>query len=287
VAVNRFWQACFGRGLVATPEDFGSQGSPPSHPELLDWLAHDFMAHGWDVKRLLKQIVTSRTYRQDSGASPELLRRDPDNRLLARAPRFRLPAEMIRDNALQVSGLLSRQIGGESVRPYELEVSFTPINRDQGAALYRRGLYTFWKRTAPAPVMMTLDASKRDVCTVRRERTSSALQALVLLNDPQFVEASRALAQRLLDECGTDLDQIVERMYRLLTGRRPEPSERDVVKRLYQRQLESFQRNAENAKEFLSTGDAPLSSDVDLPRLAALSVVANTLMSFDECIVRR
>jgi hypothetical protein len=278
---------CFGRGLVATPEDFGSQGSPPSHPELLEWLAHDFMVHGWDVKRLLKQIVTSATYRQDSVASADLLRRDPENRLLARAPRFRLPAEMIRDSALQVSGLLSRRIGGASVRPYELEVSFTPIDRDKGDGLYRRSLYTFWKRTAPAPVMMTLDASKRDVCTVRRERTSSPLQALVLLNDPQFVEASRALARRLMDEHGTNSDQIVDAMYRLLTSRRPESGERDVLIKLYERQLKFFQQDTDSAKHFLSTGDSPLPAAVDLPRLAAWGVVANTLMNFDESVVRR
>ena len=185
--MNHYWQLCFGEGLVRTPEDFGSQGQPPTHPELLDWLAVDFQEHGWDLKRLLKQIVMSSTYRQSTAASAELLKLDPDNQLLARAPTYRLSAEMLRDNVLFTSGLLVEKMGGPPVRPYELAKSFQPSNPDVGEGLYRRSLYTYWKRTGPAPVMLTLDAAKRDVCQLKRERTSSPLAALVQLNNPQTV----------------------------------------------------------------------------------------------------
>ena len=177
VAVNRFWQIMFGEGLVRTPEDFGRQGQAPTHPELLDWLASDFVRHQWDTKRLLKMIVMSSTYRQSSQASSEVVQRDPTNQWLARAPSYRLSAEMLRDNALAVGGLLVERQGGPPSKPYDLEVSFKPVKRDKGEGLYRRSLYTYWKRTGPAPAMMTLDASKRDVCRVKRERTSSPIQA--------------------------------------------------------------------------------------------------------------
>ncbi len=218
VAVNRFWQMCFGQGLVRTPEDFGSQGETPTHPALLDWLAKDFIDNDWNVRQLLKLLVTSATYRQNSVVSPDLRRRDPDNRLWARANLYRLPAEMIRDNALAVSGLLVEKRGGPPVRPYEVEVSFKPMKRDEGEGLYRRSLYTFWKRTGPAPVMMAFDASKRDVCVVKRERTSSPLQAIVLLNDPQFVEAANHLAQRLQRQHGDQVERVINDMFRLNIG---------------------------------------------------------------------
>ncbi|MEY2879387.1 MAG: hypothetical protein RLZZ15_1767, partial [Verrucomicrobiota bacterium] len=217
VAVNRFWKMFFGTGLVATPADFGSQGEWPSHPELLDWLAVDFMEHGWDVKRLVTQIVTSATYRQSSAATPAMLERDPQNRLLARGPRFRLPAEFVRDTALAVSGLLVPRIGGPSVNPYTpgdlwREVSHygsSPATaqtfvQDHGEKLYRRSLYTYWKRTAPPPSMMAFDAPNREVCTVARGNTTTPLQALVTLNDPQFVEAARAFAEKILARPGDD-----------------------------------------------------------------------------------
>ena len=180
VAVNRFWQICFGSGLVRTPEDFGSQGAPPTHPELLDWLSKDFIDSAWDLKRLMKQIVTSAAYRQTSTIDAKLRSRDPDNRLLARGPRRRLPAEAIRDNGLCVSGLLVEKIGGPPVVPYEITESFKPRQRSKGEGLYRRSLYTHWQQTGPAPVMEVFDASKRDVCVAKRERTSTPLQALVL-----------------------------------------------------------------------------------------------------------
>lgn len=287
VAVNRLWQLCFGQGFVRTPEDFGSQGEPPTHPALLDWLADDFRTHGWDVKRLLEQIVTSATYRQSSQASPAAMARDPGNRWLSRAPRYRLPAEMVRDNALAVSGLMDREIGGPPVRPYEVAVSFKPVKRDEGTGLYRRSLYTYWKRTAPAPVMMSLDAAKRDVCMVKRERTSSPLQALVLLNDPQFVEAARVLGEHALKQYGADANGVIEYLFRTLTSRRPTEQEQDVLQRLYQEQLAEFEADPEAAVRFLQTGDAPRDESIDPARLAAVGVLTSALMNFDECVMRR
>jgi hypothetical protein len=287
VAVNRFWQAIFGRGLVATPEDFGSQGTPPTHPELLDWLAKDLQENGWDVKRLVKQMVMSATYRQASDATPEMLERDPENLLFARAPSYRLSAEMLRDNALAVSGLLVDKIGGAPTRPYDLEVSFKPVGRTKGEGLYRRSLYTYWKRTAPAPAMMTLDASKRDVCRMRRERTSSPLQAFVLMNGPQFVEASRMLAERLIEEHGDAIDEIVVDMFRKLTGRQPSEDERSVLKDLFDKQKAYFAADAKRAEKYLGVGDAPRNTKIDPTQLAALAAVANTLLNFDESVMKR
>ena len=305
VAVNRYWQLIFGRGLVRTPEDFGSQGQPPTHPQLLDWLAWDFVKHKWNVKRLLKKIVISATYQQsskiadfglrspDSGnanpqssiPTPQL--NDPENRLLARSSSFRLPAEMLRDNALAVSGLLVRKIGGPPARPYEVEASFKPSRRDRGQGLYRRSLYTYWKRTAPAPAMMTLDASKRDVCRVKRERTSSPLQAFVMLNSPQIVEASRVLAQRLIQKHGDKTDAVLTDLFRLLTSRRPNPAELKLIAGLYRQQLDHFKRHPKLAAAFLKTGDAKPDPKIPPASFAAVGVVANTLLNFDECMMRR
>ena len=287
VAVNRLWQMCFGYGLVRTPEDFGSQGEAPSHPQLLDWLAKDLVDNGWNVKRLLKTIVTSATYRQSTVSSVELLKHDPENRLLARGSRYRLPAEMIRDNALSVSGLLVKTIGGPPARPYELAVSFKPQKPDTGEGLYRRSLYTFWKRTGPAPVMMSLDASKRDVCSVKRERTSSPLQSLVLMNGPQFVEAARMLAQRLLQKHGEELDSLIEDMFRVLTSRRPTVQERNVLSSLYHEQQQHFEEHVSQAEQFLQSGQAPRDENLPLPQLAAAALLANTLMNYDGCVVKR
>lgn len=287
VAVNRCWQMCFGQGIVRTPDDFGSQGQPPSHPALLDWLAVDFVEHGWDVKRLLKMLVMSATYRQESEVTPDRRRQDPENRLFGRASAFRLPAEMIRDNCLAASGLMVDKIGGPPVRPYEVAVSFKPVTHDQGAGLYRRSLYTYWKRTAPAPVMMSLDAAKRDVCSVKRERTSSPLQALVLMNDPQFVEAARVMGQRLLKKHGEDIDALIEEMFRALTSRRPEESERSVMKRLYETQLAHFKQHPELSTALLKTGQAPAEPSLAAAVVAAVGMLANALMNYDECVTRR
>ncbi|MCA9213722.1 MAG: DUF1553 domain-containing protein, partial [Planctomycetales bacterium] len=291
VAVNRMWKLCFGEGLVRTPEDFGSQGAQPTHPRLLDWLAADFIENGWNVKRLLKQMVMSATYRQRSTPkSPAvyaaLVRTDPRNELLARASRYRWPAEMIRDNALATSGLLVDKIGGPSAKPYEVAVSFKPIAHEEGEGLYRRSLYTFWKRTAPAPVMMTLDASKRDVCTVQRERTASPLQAFVLLNDPQFVEASRVMAARLLaDE--PNIGENIDTAFRRLTSRRPSSTEREILTSLYEKQIEYFAANPDQAAAYLATGNQPEPHGQDRNQVAALTVLINTIMNLDECVMKR
>lgn len=256
VAVNHFWQLVFGEGIVRTPEDFGRQGALPTHPELLDWLANDFVANGWNIRRLLKQMVMSRAYRQSTSASKQLLQRDPDNVLLARAPAYRLPAEMLRDNILAVSGLLVDKIGGAPVRPYELAASFKASTPDKGEGLYRRSLYTYWKRTGPAPVMLALDAAKRDVCRVKRERTSSPLQALAMLNGPQFVEASRALAQRLIQMHGMDnTDRIAVDMFRMLTSRAPGEIERSIITKLFEGQREHFLKAPESAVKYLGHGE--------------------------------
>lgn len=254
VAVNHYWQLIFGEGLVRTPEDFGRQGALPTHPQLLDWLANDFVTHGWDVKRLVKQMVMSTAYRQSSAVTEELLRVDPENELLARAPSYRWPAEMLRDNVLSASGLLVGKIGGPPVKPYELAASFKPSTPDKGEGLYRRSLFTYWKRTGPAPVMMALDAAKRDVCRVKRERTSSPLQALAMLNGPQFVEAGRALSQRLLEQHGNDTGAITNDMFRILTSRQPSKQESKVIQTLYAKQRDYFLSNSQAAMEYLSNG---------------------------------
>ena len=287
VAVNRYWQLLFGEGLVRTPEDFGSQGALPTHPKLLDWLARDFMNNGWDVKRLLKQMVMSATYQQDSTASGELLELDPENRLLARFPSYRLPAEMLRDNALAVSGLLVDKVGGPPAKPYEVEASFKPAKRDRGEGLYRRSLYTYWKRTGPAPAMMTLDAAKRDVCRVKRERTSSPLQAFVVLNGPQFVEAARAIAQKMLQQHSEDDELAIESLFRTLTSRKPSAAELRVLKQLHEQQREIFTDDPKRADAYLKSGDFAVAKGVEPVELAAMTVVANTLLSLDEGLMKR
>ena len=287
VTVNRYWQMIFGQGLVRTPEDFGSQGETPTHPKLLDWLANDFMTHGWNVKRLIKQMVMSATYRQSSAVTPALLKRDPENRLLAHAPSYRLPAEMLRDNAIATAGLLVNKIGGAPAKPYEVEVSFKPVGRSKGEGLYRRSLYTYWKRTGPAPVMMTLDASKRDVCRVKREKTSSPLQAFVLMNGPQFVEASRMLAQKLLQQHKQPNQKLFRDLFRTLTSRQPTKQELDVLNALYKSQYEQFKKEPQRTKQYLSVGDHKPDEKLDPAVLAAMSVVANTLLNFDEAVMKK
>ncbi|PHS02364.1 MAG: hypothetical protein COA78_21515 [Blastopirellula sp.] len=287
VAVNRYWQICFGNGLVRTPEDFGSQGKPPTHPQLLDWLAADFMQNGWDVKRLIKQMVMSNTYCQSSVASAKANQNDPENLLLSHAPAYRLSAEMLRDNALAVSGLLVNKIGGAPVRPYDLEVSFKPSKRDKGEGLYRRSVYTYWKRTGPAPAMMTLDASKRDVCRVQRERTSSPLQAFVLMNSPQFVESATVLSQRLIERHPEDIDAQLVDMFRLLTSRKPSDPELTLLRELFDSELAHFTDHPDEAKKYLENGDSRIDAKLNKIAVAALAVVTNTVMNFDECVTKR
>jgi hypothetical protein len=293
VAVNQVWKIHFGRGLVAKAEDFGSQGELPKYPELLDWLAGEFMTGGWNRKTLHKLIVTSATYRQASQASPDLLARDPENRLLARGPKHRLQAEQIRDNALAASGLLVRKIGGPSVKPYQpaglWEESGThkTYKQDKGEGLYRRSLYTFWRRTSPPPSMLSFDAVSRESCTARRETTSTPLQSLVLLNDPQFVEAARVIAERMVRERGPDIDLRIEDVFRLLTSRRPEPREREIMRRLYDDQLTYFTANQESAAKYLATGEQARDTTLATAEVAATAVLAGTLMNHDEFVMKR
>jgi hypothetical protein len=299
VIVNRYWQMFFGIGLVRTAEDFGSQGEWPSHPELLDWLAREFMDSGWNVKRLQRLILTSATYRQSARVSEELHRRDPENRLLARGPRFRLQAEFIRDQALAVSGLLNPVIGGKSVSPYQPqglweELSMREDSRNfsaqffvqsKGPDLYRRSMYTFWKRSSPPPQMSTFDAPDRETCTVRRPRTNTPLQALVLLNDPTYVEASRKLAERLLQRTGTDADRITW-AFRLATARVPTDAERAVMLRVLEQQRAHYRAHRDAAESLLSNGEATRDLTLDAAELAAWTMVSSTLLNLDETVTR-
>jgi hypothetical protein len=292
VIVNRYWQLFFGHGLVGTAEDFGSQGALPTHPELLDWLAKHFMDSGWDLKALCKLIATSATYRQSSHASPELLARDPDNKLLARGPNNRLTAEMLRDGALAASGLLVQKIGGPSVKPYQPEgiwedTAGSKYEPDKGESLYRRSLYTFWKRTAPHPMMTTFDASERNNCTVRRQVTSTPLQALVLLNDPQFTEAARRIGERALKEGGTNPGERIIFTFRLLTGRKPSARELTVLRQLYDEQLALFRAHQENGEAFAKVGDSPADKSLDPAEVAASAALASAVLNFDEAIQKR
>ena len=262
VAVNRLWRMHFGRGIVATQEDFGSQGRLPTHPELLDYLAARFVESGWDVKALHRLIVSSATFQQSSHVPAAIAARDPDNQLLARGPRRRLPAESIRDSALAASGLLNRAIGGPSVKPYqpaglwEQAGTGKTYKQDTGTNLYRRSLYTFWKRTLPPPSMITFDAMSREVCTARRDVTTTPLQSLVLLNDPQFVEAARRVAENALRRFPGDAAERNRVVFRSLTGRLPDEVEAGILARLFEEQRALFAGRADDAVRLLAVGDA-------------------------------
>lgn len=287
VTVNRYWQMFFGKGLASTPEDFGSQGTPPSHPKLLDWLAYDFVDGGWNLKALVKMMVMSQTYRQTSVASEEQRTRDPENVLLARAPRYRLAAEMIRDNLLFTSGLLVEELGGPPVKPYEVAVSFKPVDHEKGPGLYRRSLYTYWKRTSPAPVMIALDAPTREVCTVKRDVTATPLQSFVYMNDPQAVEAARVLSGNLLAEYGEAGEPLLRELFRRLTSREPNSRRVEVLQRMFNDQQAHFQVRQEQAKTFLETGESPVPEGTAVPTLAALTAVTTSLLAYDECVMKR
>lgn len=293
VVVNRIWRMHFGRGLVASQEDFGSQGKLPSHPELLDWLAGWFMDHGWDVKALHRLIVTSATFRQSSQTTRELVERDPDNLLLARGPKQRLLAEQIRDSALAASGLLNRTLGGLSVKPYQpaglWEQSGTgkTYAQDKGDKLYRRSLYTFWRRTAPPPSMLTFDAVTREVCTAKRETTATPLQALVLLNDPQFVEAARVLGERLLKAHPENLQARIHGAFRSLTGRLPDEKETAVLRRLFDEQLSFYAKESGTAEKLLAIGESQWDESLPRAEFAATTMLVSAIMNFDEFVVQR
>lgn len=299
VAVNGLWQMLFGTGLVKTSGDFGTQGERPSHPELLDWLATEFVQSGWDQKALLRRMVRSGTYRQASHASPELLAKDPDNRLLARGPSFRLAAELIRDQALAVSGLLNNKLGGPSVRPYQpdglwREMSHfgsTPATeqvyvQDSGDKLYRRSLYTIWKRTVPPPTMLAFDAPSRELCTPRRGRTNTPLQALVLLNETGFVEAARQMAQRMLKEGGNHLATRIDFGFELTTCRKPTAAERNVLMATFTREYRRFTLDREAATKLVAIGESPRDETLDAAEHAAWTMVASVLLNLSETVTK-
>jgi len=309
VNVNRFWTAFFGAGLVRTVNDFGSQGDWPSHPELLDWLAALFRDGGnvevqpgdgrpparlsirpWDTKALVRLLVTSAAYRQSSAVTPEKLERDPYNRLLTRGPHLRLDAEFVRDNALAVAGLLNKQIGGPSVKPYQPPGIWDGVDatyvQDHGEPIYRRGMYVFWRRSAHYPSFATFDAPNREVCTFLRQRTQTPLQSLVLMNDPVYVEAARGLAQRVLAEEPSDLHRRLEKAFRHTLGRRPEGTEFEVLKKTYEEQRAIFQQDPAAAEAYLKVGELKLPEGSDKVDLAALAATASVLLNLNETITK-
>ncbi|MCR9198038.1 MAG: DUF1553 domain-containing protein [Planctomycetaceae bacterium] len=293
VTVNRFWQEIFGQGIVATPEDFGIMGAPPSHPELLDWLATDFVNSGWDVKRLFKQMLMSATYRQAAVLTPEKLAKDRDNALLSRGPRFRMDAEMVRDYALAVSGLRSAKMYGPGVKPYQPDNLWNMVGlpggdtrnykQDQGEDLYRRSLYTFWKRMAPPPGLETLGAPNREVCTVRRERTNTPLQALVTLNDPQYVEAARKLAERSMQSSGTP-EQIAAAICARVLSRPLTDRERPIVLQTWQDYRDHYTTHQKDADALIAVGESTADVALDPAALAAWTMVCNQIMNLDEAL---
>jgi hypothetical protein len=297
VIVNRFWQHFFGTGLVRTSEDFGSQGEPPSHPELLDWLAVTFQESGWDVKKLVKMIVTSETYQQSSQFSVRSAQLDPMNTWLSRGPRHRLSAEVIRDQALAASGLLVEKIGGPSVKPYHPPGLYEQVvaQRDNpkatyqqgsGDDLHRRSLYTYWKRSVPHPGMLLFDAPFRETCALRRSRSNTPLQALNLMNDPTYVEAARFLAQRMIQEGGTSIESRLTHGFRLLLARKPSPQELQVLTSAAERSIQDFTKDAEAAKQLLTFGEAKTDDKLSAAELAAYTTVASTLINLDETITK-
>ncbi len=295
VVVNRYWQMLFGKGLVNTSDDYGNQGELPSHPELLDWLAVEFRESGWNVKALLKMMVMSAAYQQSSIADEEKINQDPANVWLARGPSYRMPAEMIRDNALAASGLMTDSIGGPSVKPYQPQGLWeelatrnaTVYVQDSGQNLYRRGLYTIWKRSSPPPSMISFDASEKYLCMVKRQKTSTPLQALVLLNDPQYVEASRLLAERMINEGGEEAEKRITFGFQALTSRLPDTRELQLLKGLYEEELAAFKNDPLAADSLLRVGQYPRNQQLNEPELAALTIVANTLVNYDEAVFKR
>jgi hypothetical protein len=296
VFVNRIWQMHFGKGIVATSDDFGSQGAIPSHPELLDWLAVTFMESAWDIKQLHKVIVMSSTFQQSSRLNPEMLEADPENVLLSRGPSYRMKSEMIRDNALSISGLLVDKIGGPSVYPYQPEGLWDEISnkvwrykylQQPGEGLYRRSLYTIWKRSSPPPSMLVFDAPGRDVCRVRRANTSTPLQALVLLNDPQYLEAARVMAEKIRSERN---DQPLEQLtlaFKQAIGRHPDKQELDILSKFYQQEVERFSDDKMAVQSYLTIGEMPAVNQAEPIELAALATVVHSILNTNESYTLR
>jgi hypothetical protein len=294
VTINRLWQEIFGQGIVKSSEDFGILGSLPSNQELLDWLALDFVDHGWDIKRALKQILMSAAYRQSLEIGELKLNKDRDNSLISRGPRFRMDAEVLRDYALASAGLLSAKMGGPGTRPYQPEGIWDTVGfkngdtriyvEDKGENLYRRTLYNFWKRMSPSPNMEIFNATAREVTCVRRERTNTPLQALVTLNDVQFVEASRVLAQRAFEQAGKNLDSKLEYLFKRLLTRAPNEKEKSLVKNTYENALKEYQQQPSEAKALVEMGDYKVDQRLNVAELAALTLVANQIFNMDESL---
>ena len=296
VAVNRLWQLFFGTGIVSSSDDFGNQGALPTHPELLDFLAVKFREDNWDEKAMIKYIISSATYQQSAKMDAEIRELDPENELIARASRLRLSAEMIRDHALKISGLMSNEIGGPSAKPYQPEGlwaetigggggSLAKYVEDKDYKLYRRSLYTFWKRTVPPPSMMTFDATTRDLCTVKRQRTSTPLQALVLLNDPQIIEATRVVAQNALAKVES-MEARIEQIFRLATSRKPSSAEVESLKSYLLEELAYFEATPEKAEDYLNIGAYQMDYETSKPEMAAYAMLASAIFNLDESISR-
>ena len=295
VAVNRWWQMIFGNGIVRTTEDFGVTGEPPTHPELLDYLATELLDSHWDVKGMLKRIVTSATYRQDSRIHPEQWQNDPENHWLARGARFRISAETIRDNALAISGLLSDRVGGPSAKPYQPEGLWEDVTverrgkyvADQGEDLYRRSMYTFWKRTCPPPSMMSFDAPNREVCLARRAQTNTPLQSLILLNDPTYIEAARKLAERMIRMGGPEPFDRLSVGYQLGVAREPNPEEQKILSELLHEVKNRFRASPQSASQLLGVGESKSDDSIDRTELACWTIIASTILNLDETVTKR
>jgi len=293
VTVNRLWQSLFGLGLVQSPEDLGSQSTRPEYPEVLDGLAWKFShpvaqgGFGWDMKRLIKTIMLSRTYRQRSIADAKTMADDPLNVWLARGPRHRLPAEMIRDGMLAACGLLVEKVGGPPVKTYDLPESFKPETADTGEALYRRSLYTYWRRTGPGPVLESFDVPKRVVCVAKRDTTNTPLHAFVLMNGPQFVEAARVLAESLLADNGGRAEEPLDRAFYLLTNRRPDDEEKQIIRRMHAEQKEWYGSRPDEAAKLVAVGARPPNTALPPVDVAAAASVINALMNYDGSVVKR
>jgi len=288
VAVNRMWQQFFGTGLVKTSENFGRQGEPPSHPRLLDWLSVQFVESGWNVKALQKLILMSATYRQSSHTAPELVAQDPENRLLSRGPRFRLHPFVLRDSMLASSGLLVEKIGGPPAKPYMppkiwRSISNNKYEQDKGQQLYRRSVYTFWRRTIPPPTMVNFNSAEREVCVVRKDRTNTPLQALTLMNNVTFVEASRFLAERMMRHSEDDYAAI-EFGFRQLLARPPNATELELIQNAHDAFLDRYHENDQAALLLLSVGESPRDETLNLTRHATLTMTASLMMNLDEAI---
>jgi hypothetical protein len=294
VAVNRYWYMLFGTGIVKTVEDFGSQGEWPSHPALLDWLAADFAENGWNIKRSIKQMVMSHTYRQSSRVDAKRLAADRENRLLSRGARFRLQGEFVRDNALAASGLLVPTIGGPSVKPYQPpglwnEVSINTglrFKQDTGDKLFRRSMYIYWKRSAPPPSMALFDAPTRDKCQMRRSRTNTPMQALVTLNDVQFVEAARMLAERSIQKGGSTLAEKITHAYRLATGVKPTPRTLKLLEEAFEEELKVFQAAPDRAKQLLANGESKRDEKIDANEHAAMTIITSMILNLDATLTK-